>query len=362
MSRVIVVGAGPGGIAAARHLRERGDGVEVTLIERGGTAEYLPGTIPVFLGKTPREEWRQRVFLDGVEVISGEAQELSGSGVRVAGEELEADAVIAAPGLALGEVPSFEGAYPFWSPEGAEHASGVLSRLEGGRVAVVISALPYRCPPAPYGLALALAVERPDLEVTLTTPEETPLAAIGGGVPEFLTESLADAGVGLRSSFSPDFEASGGGELCSGAGETVAYDAAFIVPPHVRSPLLRGLGGSGPLVEVSGRFETSQEGLFVVGDAAATPLPRAADAAAAEGRIAADTVLERLSGGEGGQHLPAPECYVYHGGGIFSRISMSFPDGLPPQGRAHVTLDKPSVELGEGFQAAFERWRAQRAG
>ena len=55
-----------------------------------------------------------------------------------------------------------------------------------------------------------------------------------------------------------------------------------------------GWAGEGSLVPVLPRFESSEPGLFVVGDAAMVPLPRAADDAVAEGRTAADAILERL--------------------------------------------------------------------
>ena len=54
-ARVAVVGAGPGGLAAARRLKDRAvEGIEVLLFEKEAKVEYLPGTISVFLGHTPR--------------------------------------------------------------------------------------------------------------------------------------------------------------------------------------------------------------------------------------------------------------------------------------------------------------------
>ncbi len=119
MPRVAVVGSGPGGLAAARRLKERaGEKVEVLLFERDGTSEYLPGTIPVFLGKSPRSRWRRRLSLDGVEVRPDEVEEVSGGGVKAAGGWLEADAVVAAPGLVLDpeRVPDAPNVHAFWDP------------------------------------------------------------------------------------------------------------------------------------------------------------------------------------------------------------------------------------------------------
>jgi sulfide:quinone oxidoreductase len=369
-ARVAVVGAGPGGLAAASRLEERaGERIEVLLLEKGAAAEYLPGTIPVFMGQTPRSRWRRRLGPRGVKVRFGEVEEVSGGGVRIEDGWLESDAVVASPGLALAteRVPDAPNVHAFWDPEGAERASEAARGLRGGTVALVVSSLPYRCPPAPYGAAMELAAyyrrEGRGARVVLTTPEEVPLAAIGGGVPEFLRDSCAAGGVDLLTGFEPDLPGLGDGRLRSRSGAEVEYDLAFVVPPHARSPLLAGLPGEGPLTPVSPRFESALANLFVVGDAAMVPLPRAADVAAAGGRTAADAALENL-GLCGGRepHPPAPECYLPHGGGSYSRISLRYPDGMPPLAGPEVTLEGPSLRLAAGFEASFERWRSQGEG
>ncbi len=370
MPRVAVVGSGPGGLAAARRLKERaGESVEVLLFERSGASEYLPGTIPVFLGQAPRARWRQQLRLEGVEVRPDEVEEVSGGGVKMGDGWVEADAVVAAPGLILDPewVPDAPNLYAFWDPGGAERASDAARRIRGGTVAVVISSLPYRCPPAPYAMAMELAAyyrdEGRNVRVLLTTPEEAPLAAIGGGVPEFLTGSCADAGVELVAGLEPDPVCLETAHLHPPDGAAADFDVAFIVPPHKRSPLLAGLPDGGPLVRVSSRFESAEPGLFVIGDAAMAPLPRAADVAAAGGRTAADAVLERLGLSDGWEpHLPEPECYVGHGGGVFSRISLRYPDGLPPRGKPEVKIEGPSESLAAGFDESFGRWRSLRDG
>ena len=117
------------------------------------------------------------------------------------------------------------------------------------------------------------------------------------------------------------------------------------------------------MVRVSSRFESMEPGLFVVGDAAMVPLPRAAGVAAAGGRTAADAVLERLGLSDGREpHLPEPECYVGHGGGLYSRISLRYPEGLPPVGSAQVMIEGPSRGLAAGFERSFDRWRELRGG
>jgi sulfide:quinone oxidoreductase len=139
------------------------------------------------------------------------------------------------------------------------------------------------------------------------------------------------------------------------------FDLALVVPPHVRSPLLRHLPGDEPLVSVSPQFESDEPNLFVVGDAAKTPFPRAAGAATAQGKTAADAILARLNLIEPAPpHAPEPECYVGHGGSVFSKIALRNPYGQPPNAKPENYLDAPSVELARVFDAAFESWKSQR--
>lgn len=364
--RVAVVGGGPAGIAAARRLRERAGGeVAVTLVQRDGSSEHLPGTLPVALGEHPPNRFVAPINLEGVEVLAGEVSEISARRVRLDGNILEADYVIAAPGLETVDMPEGAGIHAFWSPS---EAAAVQEDLRGvsGTIAVVVSSLPYRCPPAPYSLAMQLAAaqRRSDnpAKVLLTTPEEEPLSALGGGVPEFLHKSCKEAGVELHASFVPDLASLESGDLHSERGEELPADVKLVVPSHVKHPALGHLAGEGPLVEVSESYETEEEGLFVVGDTAAAPFPRAADPAEAAGRTAADAALARLGFDEREPHVPQPECYVGHGEGLFSKISLRYPDGPPPAGSAEVTLEGPSRELARGPEEALERFRSLRTG
>ncbi len=88
----------------------------------------------------------------------GQVGKISGSGVMVNGRFYAADAVVAAPGLALDhkQVPHAPNVHAFWDTVGAEAAASAVDRVEGGTVAVVVSSLPYRCPPAPFGMAMEL--------------------------------------------------------------------------------------------------------------------------------------------------------------------------------------------------------------
>ncbi len=368
--RIIVVGAGPGGLAAVGHLRERGAGrVEVTLVTRAGEASHLAGTLAVALGERPATDFVTAVSVPGVDCRAGDVEALDSRGVVIGGARLEADAVIAAPGLELdaGAVPAWSRARVAWDVPAAAAAADALAGLPGGRLAIVICGLPFRCPPAPFSLAMAIAQGYRGsgrfTKVCVTTPEPLPLAAVGGDAPGFLMEACAGAEIEVERRFEPDLGASEDGLLRAVDGRELDYELALFIPPHRRSRALAALGGEGPLVPVGVRGETSDAGLYVVGDAAATGLPCAAGVARAQGITAADAVLAELGLAEPREpQLPEPACYLLHGRGTISRIRLRYPNGLPPDGEPEVTIDGPTPDLAHAIEGERERFLAAARG
>ena len=365
----MVVGGGDAGLAASLHLAAAG--VRVRLVTEGGRAGYLPGVPDVILGRAPVSRLRVRLELPQIEVIAGRVREVRPTGVRIGGDWVPADAVVAAPGLMLARQRAggeADRVLPCWDLPSSARAAGRLSAFERGTVAVVISSLPYRCPPAPFGLAMRLSRHLDErgrgVRVVLTTPEAHPLAALGPEPGTHLLEACARSGVEVRLGWTPDREALDSGRVVGEDREPLAADLVLLVPAHRASPLLAPLAGEGPLVPVDQQFQTRWAGLFVAGDAAATSYPRASGAAVASGTAAARGVLARLGlseRGEGGP--PQLDCYVGHGGDIYSRLSVRYPQGPPPGGRPQVLIEGPSAALGAEFAEGFRGWlRARRSG
>ncbi|MGC8472313.1 MAG: pyridine nucleotide-disulfide oxidoreductase [Acidimicrobiales bacterium] len=364
---VAVIGAGAAGLAAARRLRT--GGAEVALVVPGARSEYLAGTLAVATGDAPAASYQASVDLAGFEIIPGSAEAIEPGRLKVGGSWRRVDAIVAAPGLSL-DVIGGVGQGPvvgFWDPSGAEAAAPRLAAVERGIVDVVISSLPYRCPPAPYGLAMRIArrARRRGLaiEVRLRTPEPHPLEVLGRTLGDVLLAGCADAGVEVRLGTVVDPEALAGGTVTDDPVEHDRATLTIVIPPHRANPLVADLvHGESPLVPVDERFATEMPAVFVAGDAAASPYPRADGPAAWSGTVAADAVLAELGlGGTQSPATPQADCFVDHGDGAYARFHISYPDGPPPNGRPEIAVEPPARARARDFDDAFRRWRALRA-
>ncbi|HLI05727.1 MAG TPA: FAD/NAD(P)-binding oxidoreductase [Ktedonobacteraceae bacterium] len=363
---VMVIGAGPAGLAAARHLAGSGK-VSVTLIQRDGLASFLPGILPVLLGMKPISLYRHQIALPGTQVVSGDVIALESGRVYLAdGTVLNADALIAAPGLVTDTtaIPAGTRNFAVWELDGAEKARQAVQSFTGGRVVVAITSLPYRCPPAPYGLALALKAlfqqRNQAVEVVLVTPEARPIQALGDDAANFLEALLRGGNVMLQTAFHLESAACRDGLLVATDGRQCSYDLGLFIPPHRRPALLKTLPGNGALVQVDAHQRTAMDMIWVAGDVAATPLPRAAGVAEAQGRTAAASVLAVFGLNDlQPAVIPAPTCYVWASQSEAARIQLRFPDGLPPTGKPELLLDPPDAAIFTQALEAQKQWLRQ---
>ncbi len=373
-ARVVVVGAGPAALAAVRTLALY-PSVETVVVAPGGTSDFLAGALQVATGDAPKARFRSRVSVAGVRLVDAVAETVSATGVLVNGEWIGAQAVIAAPGLALVDVaqepdsagpPDMGRVFPFWDLDGAERAAPAVAAMDGGIISIVIGSPLYRCPPAPYGLAMRLAewAEQAgrQIRIRLTTPEKKPLAVIGSGVSEFLDRACVEVGVEVHYDWQPDLEALEAGEIVGPDGERLDTDLALVVPPHRISPLLAEVADpdspAGALVAVDANGRAAN-GVFVAGAAVASPFPRATSPAVVSGVNAATGALVSLGFDvEQTAALPEPDCFVDRGAGDYSRIQISYPDGRPPSGAPRVVISEPAPAATVGFDEARAGWLA----
>ncbi len=376
MKRVLILGGGFGGLATAHRLKQKlAPEDEVILVDRrdyfmvGFRKTWaLVGESSLEAGQRSLDSLTRlgiRVMRDPVTVIDPQER-----AATMGDQRINADALVVALGaeLAPEAIPGFQQhAFNVYDahPSGIPRAAQALKEFQGGRLLIGIFGAPYKCPPAPYEMALLISDSlksrgiKASMEVF--TPQPMSLPILGQVGCDLIESRLADKGI----AFLPNHKATAveSGEVVFGD-KRRPFDLLLGVPPHRPPAVVResGLVDQTGWVSVNPRtLETQFPGVYAIGDvvqimlANGKPLPKAGVFAEAMGETVADRIAAEFSGeapeatfeGEGG-------CYLEVGGGQAMMVRGHFLAEPEPE----VTLTEPSPEyLNE--KRAFETQRLQ---
>lgn len=316
---VVVLGGGIGGIVAANRLRQfLGREHRVALVDRTTWHSFAPSYTWLMLGwRKPEQLTRDIRSLQrkGIEVVIGEitAIDLAGHRVIVDGQQpLSYDYLVVALGVdySVEGVPGLGSAWTFYSLDGADGLREELPRFRQGRVVILISSVPYKCPAAPYEGALLLDAYfrkrglRPgQIEIQIYTPERQPLPVAGPEVGEQVMEIMA----GREVWFSPDSQVKSVDKekrlLTFQDGTEGKYDLLIATPIHKAPQVVKeaGLVTKGEWVSVDREtLATPFEGVYAIGDVTAIPLsnglmlPKAGVFAHGQAEVVARNIANRI--------------------------------------------------------------------
>jgi sulfide:quinone oxidoreductase len=344
MKRVLILGGGFGGIAAAHRLKEKlGEHVEVILVDR--RPYFMVGFRKswALIGESTLEAGQRPIgslSRIGVDVRQGNVDLIipQEKAAVIDGEKIEADALIVALGAELtpGAVTGFtEYAFNVYDSTDIPRAEKALSEFKGGRVVVGIFGAPYKCSPAPYEMAILLNEKfkakgvKASLEVFSPQPKSLPI--LDGESCDSFESRLEGHGI----AFHPNHKATAieAGKVLF-ENKHIEFDLLLGVPPHKAPAVVResGLVGASGWVEIDPRTtETSFKDVYAVGDltqvvlANKKPLPKAGLFAELMGETAAERIASVFNGqapdatfsGEGG-------CYLEVGNGEAMMVKGSF--------------------------------------
>ncbi len=372
MARILILGAGFGGIAAATRLRSLLDPAdEVILVDR--RADFVMGL---------RKTWAivgTHTMEEGVRDLGGlrdrgidarlatvDAIDPAARRVQLAGAWVDADAIVVALGAqrAAEAVPGLsEHGIDVWDRSNAARAHEALAALDRGRLLVGVFGTPYPCPPGPFELALlakeALVARGADVAVEVVVPMPIALPVVGPIQSAKVQALLEAAGIPFHRGVPATSVEPGVVHLADG--RDLAFDLLLAVPPHRVPQLLvdAGLAPLGGWVEVDPRtLATPFGGVYAVGDATVItlahgmPLPKAGLFADAEGVVVAERIAADLAGQEPTATFDGTGlCYAETGAGQAVEIQARF--YADPPG-AYIVGPSADAMIGK---AAFESER-----
>ncbi len=377
---VVVLGGGTGGLVAARRLRarlERGD--RVVLVERDPIYRFAPSFLWVMTGARRPEQVTadlRRLRRHEIEVLEAqvEAIDRESKTVTTSAGAVPYDRLVVALGaeLAPEALPGFaEAAHNVYTLEGAAAAGRALRELEGGRIAVLVSRLPYKCPAAPYETALlAEAVLRKRglrarSTIDVYTPEPLPMPTAGPALGEALLGILESRGVRFHREQTVERIDPEARELVLAGGERAPYDLLLGVPPHRPPAVVQESGlAAGGFVPVDRKTlqTTVDASVFAVGDVTAIPiaggrfLPKAGVFAHSQAEVVSQRIADELRGrvsvalfdGNG-------SCFLEMGDGVAAYATGDFYAETGPQ----VALRRPGRRW-HLAKVAFEKYWLRR--
>jgi sulfide:quinone oxidoreductase len=371
---IIILGGGIGGVVAATRLRKKLPREHrVVLVERESNYLFQPSLLWLMTGtRSAANITRPLAKLDklGVERIQGEVERIDPAQrtITVNGETISADYLIIALGAAQAPatIPGLaEAGHNFYSLAGAESLRDARLALRAGRLAVLISRIPFKCPAAPYEAAMLLEYDlrkrklRDAVSIDVYSPEPGPMALAGPENSKQIRAMVESKGIG----YFPEHAVTqvDPGKLHFANGTSAEFDLLAYVPPH-RAPQVvidAGLTGESGWVPVDKQtLATKFPGVYAIGDvtgitlAIGKPLPKAGVFAHGEAEVVAHNLICEITG------QGAPKVFDGHG-----ECFLETGDGKAGMGRGNfyaepapqIKLSAPGRTLHLG-KVAFEKY------
>ena len=373
---VLILGGGTGGIVAASRLRKKlPPEHRVVLVEREPDYVFQPSFLWLMTGLRTREKISRSLSelgAKGIELVRGTVERIDPERktVTVDGRELAGDYLVIALGaeLAPESVPGLaEAGHNLYSLAGAESLRDARLGVRSGRVVVLVSGMPFKCPAAPYEAAMLLDYDfrkrklADQVQIDLYTPEPGPMPVAGAEVSKQVRQMVEAKGIGYHPEHAVTQVDAEKREISFANGVTAEFDLLVYVPPH-RAPQVvvdAGLTGESGWVPVDrGTMETRFPGVYAIGDvtgimlAIGKPLPKAGVFAHAEAEVVANNLIHAITGkGKRATFDGHGECFIETGDGKAGFGSGNFYAEPAPQ----MKLRMPSRMLHVG-KVAFEKY------
>jgi sulfide:quinone oxidoreductase len=356
--RVLVLGAGFGGLELSAMLSEAfGDGIEVTLIDKGDAFYFGFSKLDVMFGRTTHDAVLlpyAKILKPGVRFLQETIASVDPVAKRVTTNRgtHEADFLVVALGADydFAATPGMADATEFYTLAGATRLGEMLKMFTKGRVLIAVGGAPFKCPPAPSEAALMMHDYlttrgiRNACQITLILPLETPVPPS----PE-TSRALLAAFAERNITFVADHEMRSVDTqrrmVTLDDGREFFYEL-FLGVPAIRAPKIleaSGMTEDGYVPVKPKTLETRFPDVYAVGDCARQGTPKAGVFAEGAARAVATALIARLRNQEVPvTHKGTGSCYIEFGAGRIGRVDVDFfsnPDG--PTG----TYYEPSVAL-----------------
>lgn len=372
--RVVILGGGTGGLVVANRLRKAlTKDNDIVLIDKEENHLFNPSLLWLIVG------WREEGMIQkpltllqkkGIRFINALIQKIDFENRTVFTSQgvVSFDYLVIALGASTfpEEIPGFlEDAYNLYDLSGAKKIRKAVENFDKGRIVILITSTPFKCPAAPYEVALILSTyftkRRRDVEIEVVTPEPIPMPVAGPEVGNMVVSLLQSR----RIRFAPQHQVvkidPAKKEIAFQDKKTLFYDFLIGVPPHGLPPVLKNspiLGESGWVKVNPKTLETDFENIYALGDVTSIPLPlgrplpKAGVFAHFQAEVVAQHIEAKINGLSSKKEFDGRGyCFIELGDGRAGYASGNFYAEPKPV----VNVKKPSV-LWHWGKVLFEKW------
>jgi sulfide:quinone oxidoreductase len=367
--RILILGAGFGGLAAANLLRKGLDpDHRIIVVDRKNS--FMMGLVKLWILEGSRKLEESQTQLDGlnakgIEFVNDEVSRIDTSSKRVHTRDhgsIEYDYMIVALGAEL--VPEriagfVEKGFNLYDAQQVPKLRKKLLELKRGKVVIVIMGMPYKCPPAPYEASLIIEniLERQGtkgfVEIDIYTPASIALPVAGPEISSSIVEMISQRGIRFHPSHKLKSVSNDKVEFDSGI--KVDYDVLIGIPPHRAPEVVRNSGlAEGDWISIDRTtMKTNFKNVFAIGDVteikiAGMALPKAGIFAEEQAKVVAKQIMDEISGRSAiASFAGQGYCFMEVGN---KRAGYLVADFFNPNGPV-ISLEAPSEE---NFQKKLE--------
>lgn len=372
--KIVVIGAGVGGLACARRLAKHGEPIEVVLIDRSAGHDFAPSFLWLLNGSRRADQISRPIEVVrswGVEFVQQEVTGIDAGAreVLTTGGPVKYDELVVAPGaeLTFETVPGLHHASSFYSKSAAIDLAEKLREFSGGRVQLVIPSMPFKCPAAPYEAAMLiddyLRSRAIDNTVAIHTIEPQPMPVAGPVIGGRVESLLRDRGIDFHSKRSLS-EVDDSTRTLHFEDGAERFDLLIAIPPHRPAEFVRNstLAGKSGWISVDPHTLRFSDHIHAIGDATSIslangkPLPKAGVFAHGQAHVVADNLIAAAAGREQQARFAGHgSCFLEIGRGRAGLAKGNFYAEPDPRVRMF-----PPSRLGHLGKVLFERkWLGQ---
>ncbi|MEM2139853.1 MAG: FAD/NAD(P)-binding oxidoreductase [Nitrososphaera sp.] len=375
--RILILGAGFGGLACANTLRKNlGQEHRIIIIDR--KKSFMMGLVKLWVLNGTRNLEESQTPLSslnakGIEYLNDEITkiEVAKKRVQVKGHGwLEYDYLVVALGteLAPERVEGFEGrGFNLYDSKQVPGLREKLLALRKGKVAISIMGAPYKCPPAPYEAAMMISdmLEKNgtrkaiDLEVFAPSPIALPVA--GPKVSADVVEMIGKFGIKFSPNCKPKVVRDGEVEFENGRREK--FDVLIGIPQHRAPDVIKSSGLAAEWIAVDREtLRTQFENVFAIGDVTEIKMgqlamPKAGIFAEGEAKVVAQEITDEIAGQKpqaayNGQGY----CYVEAGNRTAGYVEADFYNSAGPAFKLDAPAEKYFEKKHEFERSRLKEW------